>query len=105
VAHNIQTIRTYSTLVSYPLSCRASCATPCARCTSRLASTENCAAASHWEVVSVAGTSPSPRSRHTATFVNQRMFVLFGGDDQRVYNDLHVFDAGTRQVNGLIGSD
>jgi hypothetical protein len=41
--------------------------------------------------------SPAPHRRlarrHTAAFVNQRMFVLFGGDDTRVYDDVHVFDA------------
>ena len=42
----------------------------------------------------MAGTAPSPRSRHTAAFVGRRMFVLFGGDDSRVYNDVHVYDAG-----------
>lgn len=38
---------------------------------------------------------PTARSRHTAVFVGCKMFVFFGGDDSRVYNDVHVFDAGT----------
>ena len=49
-----------------------------------------------WEQLFVAGTAPSPRSRHTAAFVGARMFVLFGGDDARVYDDVHAFDAHTR---------
>ena len=48
-----------------------------------------------WTQAFVAGTSPSARSRHTTTPVGSRLFVLGGGDDSRVYNDLFVLDTGT----------
>ena len=51
---------------------------------------------SRWEQLFVAGTAPSPRSRHSAVFVGARMFVLFGGDDARVYDDVHAFDVRSR---------
>jgi hypothetical protein len=47
-----------------------------------------------WTQAFVAGTSPSARSRHTTTAADSRLFVLGGGDDQRVYNDLFVLDTG-----------
>jgi hypothetical protein len=48
-----------------------------------------------WTVAYVAGTSPAARSRHTMTLVGTKMYVLGGGDDARVYNDVYALDTGT----------
>ena len=38
------------------------------------------------------GTPPSPRDSHTATRVGNRMFVIGGWDEHRVYGDVHVLE-------------
>ena len=47
-----------------------------------------------WSQAYVAGTSPSARSRHSTTCVGTKLFVIGGGDESRVYNDLFVLDTG-----------
>ena len=48
-----------------------------------------------WSQVFVAGTSPASRSRHTCTLVRgSKLFIIGGGDESRVYNDLYVLDIG-----------
>lgn len=47
-----------------------------------------------WSQAFVAGTSPASRSRHTCTLVGNKLFVIGGGDDTRVYNDIYVLDIG-----------
>lgn len=48
-----------------------------------------------WAQAFVAGLSPAARSRHTCTLVDNKLIVLGGGDDSRVYNDLYILDLGT----------
>ncbi len=45
-----------------------------------------------WSQAYVAGTSPAARSRHTATAVGNKLMVIGGGDDSRVYNDVYILD-------------
>ncbi len=40
------------------------------------------------------GSAPSPRSRHTATVVDKKMYIMGGGDESSVYNDLYVLSFG-----------
>jgi hypothetical protein len=47
-----------------------------------------------WAQAFVAGLSPAARSRHTCTLVDNKLIVLGGGDDSRVYNDLYILDLG-----------
>lgn len=47
-----------------------------------------------WSRAFTAGTTPAARSRHTANLIGNRIFFFGGGDDSRVFNDLHVLDTG-----------
>lgn len=51
-----------------------------------------------WSQAFVAGTSPASRSRHTCTLVNNKLFVIGGGDDTRVYNDIYVLDISKKET-------
>jgi len=62
-----------------------------------------------WSQAYVAGTTPAARSRHTATLVENKLYIFGGGDDSRVYNDMYVLDTETMawsrpQVSGVIPS-
>jgi len=48
-----------------------------------------------WSQAFVAGTSPAARSRHTCNIVNNKLYVIGGGDDTRVYNDVYILDIAT----------
>lgn len=45
-----------------------------------------------WSQAYVAGTSPAARSRHTVTAIGNKLVVIGGGDDARVYNDVYILD-------------
>ena len=47
-----------------------------------------------WEQAYVAGTTPSARSRHSATAVGRNLYVFGGGDETRVFNDVYVLNTG-----------
>jgi hypothetical protein len=55
-----------------------------------------------WSQAYVAGTSPAARSRHTATAIGNKLVVIGGGDDARVYNDVYILDTGKIYVIFLI---
>lgn len=45
--------------------------------------------------VKAGGAGPSPRSHHTATFCDSRLFVFGGCDDKScVFNDLYILELG-----------
>lgn len=54
---------------------------------------------SSWSQAYVAGTSPAARSRHTATLIGTRLFIIAGGDDSRVYNDVYVLDTSAQLIS------
>lgn len=47
-----------------------------------------------WKTPKINGIPPSPRSSHSATAVDNRLFVFGGFDGRRYYNDLHILDLG-----------
>lgn len=57
------------------------------------------AESSSWSQAYVAGTSPAARSRHTATLIGTRLFIIAGGDDSRVYNDVYVLDTSAQLIS------
>jgi hypothetical protein len=53
-----------------------------------------------WTVSAYAGTPPAARWAHTVTTINTEQMVVFGGEgvqNDRYYNDLHLFDATGEQ--------
>lgn len=50
-----------------------------------------------WNAAIAGGATPPPRSRHTANLVNNKLYIIGGGDEGRVYNDVHILDIGVRQ--------
>lgn len=51
-----------------------------------------------WKTLYTAGNTPSPRSRHTATLVENQLFVIGGGNDEStVFNDVYILDINTGQ--------
>lgn len=53
-----------------------------------------------WKTLYTAGNSPSPRSRHTATLVNNLLYVIGGGgDNSAVFNDVYTLDLSTMKWN------
>lgn len=55
----------------------------------------------HWKTLYTAGNSPSPRSRHTATLVNNTLVVFGGGggDGTHIFNDIYTLDLTTMLWN------
>lgn len=47
-----------------------------------------------WSSAFTAGTTPGCRSRHTVNLIENSFYVFGGGDDGRLYNDLHVLNIG-----------
>ncbi len=50
-----------------------------------------------WSTPLTSGTVPEPRSRHTCTALAQRLVFIGGGDQSRLFNDVHVYDSETRE--------
>lgn len=48
-----------------------------------------------WSQAFVAGTTPSARSRHTSTIIDKKLFIIGGGDESRVFNDVYILDIGS----------
>jgi N-acetylneuraminic acid mutarotase len=50
-----------------------------------------------WSTPLTTGPVPEPRSRHTCTALHTRLVFIGGGDQSRLFNDVHLYDCETRE--------
>lgn len=50
-----------------------------------------------WSTPLTTGPVPEPRSRHTCTALHARLVFIGGGDQSRLFNDVHLYDSETRE--------